>query len=297
MIEQPLSGLDAWVEFFSTAELPVLRHTVHELQAMREDIDRVSGRQIAGTILRDPMMTLRVLAYIEANRRARQTTDITTVERAIMMIGIVPFFRDFDELPLIEDALRPHPQALLGLLKVVKRDRRAAQWARDWAIVRHDLDVDEITVAALLHDFAELLMWCFAPTLALKVRDAQAADARRRSADVQAEIYGVPLYQLKMELAKRWHLPELLTQLMDNQNAANPRVRNVKLAVDLARHSATSWTDAALPDDLKGIRELLHINQETLVRRLGVDDATAQGLLALPAQGAGSEAAEPDQPQ
>lgn len=297
MIEQPLSGLDAWVEFFSTAELPVLRHTVHELQAMREDIDRVSGRQIAGTILRDPMMTLRVLAYIEANRRARQTTDITTVERAIMMIGIVPFFRDFDELPLIEDALRPHPQALLGLLKVVKRDRRAAQWARDWAIVRHDLDVDEITVAALLHDFAELLMWCFAPTLALKVRDAQAADARRRSADVQAEIYGVPLYQLKMELAKRWHLPELLTQLMDNQNAANPRVRNVKLAVDLARHSATSWTDAALPDDLKGIRELLHINQETLVRRLGVDDATAQGLLALPAQGAGGEAAEPDQPQ
>lgn len=297
MIEQPLSGLDAWVEFFSTAELPVLRHTVHELQAMREDIDRVSGRQIAGTILRDPMMTLRVLAYIETNRRARQTTDITTVERAIMMIGIVPFFRDFDELPLIEDALRPHPQALLGLLKVVKRDRRAAQWARDWAIVRHDLDVDEITVAALLHDFAELLMWCFAPTLALKVRDAQAADARRRSADVQAEIYGVPLYQLKMELAKRWHLPELLTQLMDNQNAANPRVRNVKLAVDLARHSATSWTDAALPDDLKGIRELLHINQETLVRRLGVDDATAQGLLALPAQGAGGEAAEPDQPQ
>ena len=131
MIEQPLSGLDAWVEFFSTAELPVLRHTVHELQAMREDIDRVSGRQIAGTILRDPMMTLRVLAYIEANRRARQTTDITTVERAIMMIGIVPFFRDFDELPLIEDALRPHPQALLGLLKVVKRDRRAAQWAHD----------------------------------------------------------------------------------------------------------------------------------------------------------------------
>ena len=297
MIEQPLPDLDAWVSYFGAADIPVLRHTVHELNAMREDVDRVSGRQIAATILRDPMMTLRVLAYIEANRRARQTTDITTVERAVMMIGIVPFFRDFDDLPLVEDALRPHPQALLGLLKVVKRNRRAAQWARDWAIVRHDLDVDEITVAALLHDFAELLMWCFAPTLALKVRDAQAADARRRSADVQAEIYGVPLYQLKMELAKRWHLPELLTQLMDNQNAANPRVRNVKLAVDLARHSATSWTDAALPDDLKGIRELLHINQETLVRRLGVDDATAQGLLALPAQGAGGEAAEPDQPQ
>lgn len=296
MIEQPLPDLDAWVSYFGAADIPVLRHTVHELNAMREDVDRVSGRQIAATILRDPMMTLRVLAYIEANRRARQTTDITTVERAVMMIGIVPFFRDFDDLPLVEDALRPHPQALLGLLKVVKRNRRAAQWARDWAIVRHDLDVDEITVAALLHDFAELLMWCFAPTIALQVRDAQAAEPRRRSADVQAEIYGVPLFQLKMELAKQWHLPELLTQLMDHENAANPRVRNVKLAVDLARHSSTSWSDAGLPDDFKGIRDLLHINQETLVRRLGVDDATAEVLLALPMPVAGATPAA-DQPQ
>jgi len=226
-------------------------------------------------------MTLRVLAYIEANRRARQTTDITTIERAIMMIGIAPFFRDFQDLPLIEDQLKPHPQALLGLLKVVHRARRAAQWARDWAIVRHDLDVDEITLAALLHDMAEMLMWCFAPRIAIEVRDAQNANRNRRSAVVQTEIYGIPLYQLKMALTETWHLPQLLTQLMDNQNAENPRVRNVKLAVDLARHSATSWSDAALPDDFKGIRDLLRINQQALVRRLGVDEATSVKLLAM----------------
>jgi HD-like signal output (HDOD) protein len=281
MIEQPLSDLDAWVAYFRGANLPVLRHTVQELERMRVNAENVNGRVLSGTILRDPMMTLRVLAYIQANRGTRQTTDITTIERAIMMIGIEPFFRNFQDLPQIEEQLRPHPQALLGMLKVVHRARRAAQWARDWAIVRHDLDVDEITLAALLHDMAELLMWCFAPKIAIKVRDTQIANPNTRSADIQVGTYGVALYQLKMALAETWRLPQLLTQLMDNKNAENPRVRNVKLAVDLARHSATSWSDPALPDDFRGIRELLRINQQTLVRRLGLDEATSTMLLAI----------------
>lgn len=281
MIEQPFANLESWVSYFREASLPVLRHTVQELERLRENAENVSGRALSGTILRDPMMTLRVLAYIESRRRARQTTDITTIERAIMMIGIAPFFRDFQDLPKIEDQLRAYPQALLGLLKVVHRARRAAQWARDWATVRHDLDVDEITLAALLHDIAELLMWCFAPRIALRARDTQIAHRHRRSATIQTEVYGVPLYELKMALAETWHLPRLLTQLMDNQHAENPRVRNVKLAVDLARHSADGWSDPALPDDFKGIRELLRINQQSLVRRLGVDEGTSALLLAM----------------
>lgn len=281
MIEQPFADLEAWVAYFREAPLPVLRHTVQELERMRENAENVNGRALSATILRDPLMTLRVLGYIEANRGARQTTDITTIERAIMMIGITPFFRDFQDLPQIEEQLKPHPQALLGLLKVVHRARRAAQWARDWAIVRHDLDVDEITLAALLHDMAEMLMWCFAPKIAIKVRDTQLANPNTRSALIQAETYGIALYQLKMALAETWHLPQLLTQLMDNQHAENPRVRNVKLAVDLARHSSTSWNDPALPDDFKGIRDLLRINQQSLVRRLGVDDTVAAMLVTL----------------
>jgi hypothetical protein len=51
----------------------------------------------------------------------------------------------------------------------------------------------------------------------------------------------------------------------------NPRVRNVSLAVDLARHSANGWNDPALPDDFKAIADLLRINHETLMRKLGLE--------------------------
>lgn len=272
MIEAPYPDLDTWVAHFSQAQLPVLRHTVHELDQLRANAERVNGRVLSSIILQDPMMTLRVLAYIERHRRKSQTADITTIERAIMMIGVEPFFRDFHDLPLIEDNLRPYPRALLGLLKVIARARRASHWARDWAVHRHDLDVDEITVATLLYDVAEILMWCFAPKLALRVRELQTEDRNLRSAIAQQRVYNIDLYSLQLALARGSHLPTLLTTLMDRQQAGHPRVRNVTLAVDLARHSANGWDDAALPDDYTAIEELLHISHETLIRKLGIPE-------------------------
>ncbi len=272
MIDTPLPDLDAWVAHFGATDIPVLRHTVQQLADLRANAHKSNARVISSVILHDPMMTLRMLAYIEAKRSKSRKTDITTIERALMMIGMEPFFNDFQNLPLVEDHLKAHPRALLGLLKVINRARKATHWARDWAIYRHDLDVDEISVATLLYDFAEILMWCFAPTLALQVLERQKADRALRSVAVQTEVYNVPLYQIKAALAQTWHLPQLLITLMDQQNAEHPRVRNVKLAVDLARHSANGWTDAAIPDDIKAIGELLHVSEEALVRRLGLND-------------------------
>jgi HD-like signal output (HDOD) protein len=271
MIDAPFPNLDSWVGYFSQAQLPVLRHTVNELDQLRANAENVNGRVLSSIILHDPLMTLRVLAYIEGKRGKRQSTDITTIERALMMIGVGPFFRDFDRMPLIEETLKPYPKALLGLLKVISRARRAASWAREWAVIRHDLDIDEITVATLLYDVAEILMWCFAPTLALQIKEMQARDRTLRSIVAQQQVYGIQLQALQLALAKTWHLPELLTTLMDRNNADHPRVRNVTLAVDLARHSANGWDDAALPDDYNAIEELLHISHETLLRKLGLE--------------------------
>lgn len=271
MVEHPFEGLDAWIAYFRHVDVPVLRHTLQEMERLRENAETVNGRVLAAVILRDPMMTLRVLAYIEEHRRQRQNADITTIERALMMIGVDPFFRDFRDLPVVENQLRATPRALLGLLQVIGRARKAAHWAREWAILRHDLDVDEITVAALLHDLAEILMWCFAPNLALQVQDAQTRDRNLRSAVAQEDTYNIRLQDLQLALAREFHLPELLTTLMNRSNAGNPRVKTVVLAVDMARHSAHGWDDAALPDDFHAVEELLHLSHENLLRKLGLD--------------------------
>lgn len=272
MLESPFSDIEAWSLFYGNAELPVLRHTLQQLDQIRERANTANTRTLAAVILRDPLLTLRVLNYIELHRASRQLTDITTIERALMMIGVEPFFREFHSLPLVEDRLKDHPRALLGLLKVIARARRAAAWAREWAVIRHDLDVDEITVAALLRYASDMLMWCFAPTLALKVRELQAQDRRLRSSVAQQKVFNIKLDELQMVLVRQWHLPELLTTLMDPAQSENPRIRNVMLACNLARHSDNGWDDLALPDDYRAIGELLHLDSPSLMAKLGLDD-------------------------
>lgn len=276
MIDHALESLQSWVAYLSQVEIPVLKRTERELARLRENEDRVSGREIAQVVLQDPLMAVRVLAYIEAHRRRSQTADITTIDRAIMMLGITPFFRNFASLGLTESHLGAHPKALLGLLQVVARARRAAHFARDWALVRHDLDVDEITVAALLRDIAEILLWCFAPSLSLEVAALKAKNPSMRSHVAQQAVFGINVWDLQLALCQAWHLPQLLTTLMSDAHANSPRVRNVVLADDLARHAANGWNDPALPDDFRAIADLLHTTPDAVMMRLGVDAYTAE---------------------
>jgi HD-like signal output (HDOD) protein len=250
----------------------VLRHTVQQLEALKKDADNINTRQLATVIMHDPLMTMRVFCHMEAHRSDRQVTDITTIERALMMIGLQPFFKQFKDLPVVETQLKGHPRAMLGLLQVVARARHAAEWGRDWALLRKSPEFDEISVAALLHDLPEILMWCFAPTLALRIKERQKADRTCRSVVLQEEVFGVPLYLIKQELVVLWGLPKLLTFLMSPENAESPNVRNVKLAVDLARHTANGWNDAAIGDDLRGIREMLHMAGSHLLERVGAPE-------------------------
>jgi len=273
MIDHPLPDRDAWVLLFSNNSLPVLRATKRRLGEMREDLDDLDARELAHLILRDPIMTVRVLAYIQPFRGRSLQHDITTIAGAVMMSGLLPFFRRFDNLPSIEDALKAHdPHALLGVLHVIRRAQRAADYAQDWAIRRQDMNLEEIRIAALLHDLAEILVWCFAPSLALDIQARQQAQPTMRSAEAQYQVLGLTYQDIQVALCKVWHLPDLLSLLIDDQHQDQVRVRNVSLAVRLARHSAHGWDDPALPDDYRDIGELLHLTPDAVRRHIGVPD-------------------------
>ena len=278
MLNQPLQDIDAWVQFFSDHCLPVLRVTKRRLNEMREDLDNVDARELARLILLDPIMTVRVMAFIQPMRGRSLQRDITTIASAVMMSGIEPFFRHFEELPTIEDMLKGQdPHALLGVLQIIRRAQRAAEYAHDWAIWRHDINMEEVRSAALLHDLAEILVWCFAPRLGLDIRAQQVANPTMRSADAQMNtLQGITFQDIQMALCRVWHLPELLQTLIDDANATHPRVRNVTLAVRLARHSANGWDDPALPDDYTDIGQLLNLSPEAVRQRLGLEPMPAR---------------------
>ena len=281
MTEQSLRNIDDWVTLLSSKEMPILRQTARRLEQCYERVDLISGRDIASIVLQDPLMAVRVLAYIQPFTGKHLRSDITTIANAVMMLGIEPFFRKFETPATIEAALKDEPQALLGVLQVIRRVQRASRYAHDWAFERHDLNIEEVTLAALLHDLAEVLLWCFAPKLASEIREKLQKDKTLRSHVAQQEVLGFPLIDLQKALCTAWHLPELLNALMDDANAHLPRVQNVTLAVNLARHSTDDWNNAALPDDFSAIGQLLHIDRQTLLNRLGIPgDAVQRFMLA-----------------
>ena len=283
MPDQPLHDIDTWVSRFSAAQIPILRQTARRLEDARSNVDRIGGREVAAIVLHDPLMAVRVLAYIQAFHGKHLRSQITTIGNAVMMLGVEPFFRAFESPLTVEVLLKDEAPALLGMLHVVRRAQRASNYAYDWARERLDLNVEEVTLAALLHDLAEILLWCFAPREAAAIRDLQQADRRLHSADAQRQVLGFALADLQKALCVAWHLPELLNALMDDANATHARVRNVTLATKLARHSANDWTDAALPEDLRAIASLLHIDAEMLRARLQIP---AEVLPTLPTDGA-----------
>lgn len=272
MIDFPFLGAAPWVDHFEEIELPVLRHTVQKLNDLRQTAETINTRKLAAIIETDPLMTLRVFRTVQQRRSKNQSADITTIERALVMMGTHGFYDSLEDLPTIEQQLKGYPKAMLGLLKVIARSRQAALWARDWALLRQNVSFEEIAMAALLHDFVEILMWCFAPTLAKQAGERLAADTIRRPDSIEQEIFGAPLEEIMIELIAHWGLPPLLRTLMSPANAEAANVLNVKLAVDLARHTGNSWNDAALPNDYQTIETLLHIGHSNLLERIGAPE-------------------------
>jgi HD-like signal output (HDOD) protein len=252
----------------------VLEATSVLLEEMRANEDAVDAHILADAIVNDPLMTLKVLSLVAQLRRGREGSDTETITAALVMLGIPPFFKWFGPQPTVESLLSVNPEALAGFNEVLRRSRRAARFAIGFAVHRMDYDAPVIHEAALLHDFAELLLWLRAPALALEVMRRQQADPSLRSSTVQRELLNIELPELEHALMKSWRLPGLLVDFTDDHSRRlTPQVRNVQLAIRVARHSAQSWDNPALPDDVREIGELLNLALEPTMRLLREIDA------------------------
>lgn len=236
----PLPDLAVCRDSLKQADIPVPAAAAAALERLREAEQAregsVDANRIGETLGRDPLMTLRVLVHSARRRPPGRLGDPQTVTAAVVMMGIPPFFREFGAQPTVEQRLAGRPQALACLGAALARADRAASLALAFAAQRGDADAGLIHQAALLHDFAGLLLWCHAPELALAVerqRDAERAAALAARELADGCIAPGPLAELQWSLADAWRLPVLLRRPQRERDALRPRSRCVALAVRL----------------------------------------------------------------
>lgn len=258
-MQRDVQGLEAWIAWLGEVDIPVLGQTARDLAKLREDPRHLDARNISQIVARDPLMSVKLLHRFNRDRRKSEFPEFTQIERAVIMMGQEAFFDRVPPRPLVEDVLRTNLDALTMLLRSVRRSHRAAKYAGDWAVMLHDLHFEEIRTVACLYDFAEQLLWCFAPERMIAMRDAHRADRTLRSKDAQEAVFGFAFVDLQTALARQWGLPALLLETMTNACSLQSRLQNVTLAVNVTRHSARGWDDAALPDDYQEIGHLLRV--------------------------------------
>ena len=271
-MDETFYAIPQWIDFFAKTPIPVLKHTARELERLQEDEGRLSTREITSIVLNDPFMVFRVISFAKQHQGRHQLQDLIQVEQAILMMGSDAFYRNLPANPLVEDQLHANIPALTHLLRLIKRGHRAAYFASNWAAIQKDLHSEEIRIAALLHDLAEMLMWCFAPEKMNEIYDMQHTDKALRSKTAQQQVLGFKLVDLQKALVEKFQLPPLLSKLMEDQDASEHRAINVALAVNLARHSANGWDDAALPDDYSDIADFLRVDVARARYIIGVPD-------------------------
>lgn len=245
-----MKSLALWVNEIKLEALPVLRRTALAVPYMAKNAENLSATDIAEIVLHDPLMTLKVIGLANSRSHGRFGAEIATVQSAVFMLGVPPFFSHFAALKPIEDTMRG--REMNGLLNCLSRAHHAAWQARDLAILRADIKSEEVYVGTLLHDMGEMVMWCVAPELMLHVlRTVRREKASRE--EVEKSVLGFTLWEFQQALAQAWKLPELLLMFMDDENAGNPRALIAIIGSALARHSASGWHSTKLLSDYEVI--------------------------------------------
>lgn len=259
LVSTPLRDLPTWAGFLSQVEIPVLPETALALAALAGDQERTAAQGVAAIVMRDPLMSVKLYRHLASLRRRTQLTDVESLTGSVVMLGLTPFFNAFGALRPIAPPAGHTQNWHRGLMAVLGRATRAADYAFEWAVRRNDMDAEIIYTATLLHDFTEMLLWCVAPALSSALERQLADNPGMRSAEAQRMVLNVEINALQHELMLRWHLPELLVRITDDHAAADPQVRTVTLAIAMARHSAGGWNNPALPDDYAALGALLNM--------------------------------------
>ncbi|MHB0918817.1 MAG: HDOD domain-containing protein, partial [Thiobacillus sp.] len=84
----------AWLAFLGQAEIPVLKQTARELERLSADESHLDARSIANVVTDDPLMTVKLLRYMQTHKHRNQKYELVDVKEALLMMGLDAYFRE-----------------------------------------------------------------------------------------------------------------------------------------------------------------------------------------------------------
>ena len=252
-----MMGLKAWVDHLSNAEMPALATVIKELNELTEG-DDVSVNQLSDAILKDANLTSKVLRIANSVHYNPSRVSITTISRAVVLIGFSSV-RAISISALIIDALLG-PNAKECMMKTMAQAFHAATQAKKLCPDEMGEDEkEEVFIAALLYHLGEMAFWsCNSPQveeLAVALSDP---GANKR--EVSEELIGVNFRVLSKGLSKQWSIGGVLQEALEGRSAASPAAQAVMLGQEVSHAALQGWDSGSMEKVMEKIVKFTNVS-------------------------------------
>lgn len=254
--------LREWIKRIKDKPIPVLAHTIDQLRKLNAR-DDAPVHEIVEVVEQDPGLTVQLLRFCNDQQGHRLQREVASVQQAIMLVGTRKLNDMAMKLPLLHKTLQEPARS--QVLRVFCRAYHAGMQAIEWAKLRRDMTPDEVFAATQLHFLGEMVLAQHAPNKLLECFDMR-REKNIASEEAQYLVLGFTFDQLSMAIAKEWHLPQLVIDALQSENANHPRGFTIMLAVQLARSASIDWYSDKMRGIYKQVAECIDYPEDDICK-------------------------------
>lgn len=254
--------LAQWVRYLSDEEMPVLATTARRIAGISGEHD-TSVAELAQVVLADSAMTTKVLRMANSVYYNPAGSAISTVSRAIVMLGFDAVRAIALSIAMVDTLLRGRRHE--RVTEEMARSFHAAVQAKALAECRGDTAPEEVFIATLLYRLGYMAFWCFPQGYEEEME--KQLDGAQEEAPVERKVLGFTLGELTAALNREWHLSDLLAQAIEGKGT-DPRTGDIHLGVELAKTVQEGWDAPEVAHVVARIAEFTRYPQDDTLKRL-----------------------------
>ncbi len=267
---QPQS-IDDWTEMLRAQELPIFSNTAQSIYRSLDDSSK-GAMDLASIILQDPNLTAKLLKISNSPYYNPSRQKISTVSRAIIILGAGVIRELTLACSFFESILSPNNKERAN--QEIAQAIHAAVQARELAIAMHDGSPEEVFVAALLLNIGHIAFWCSHSKQATQVNDL-IAKKKIPAPDAEKQILGFTLQDLGKKLSKSWRLGGLIEESICRPQLTNRRIQIVLMGSEISAALTSGWESSAMSDCLERLEKLSGEPSNELIAKIKKNMANA----------------------
>lgn len=242
--------LEQWVRYLSEVEMPVLATTARAIAGISDNVD-TSVTDLAQVVLADSSMTARVLRMANSVYYNPSGKTISTVSRAIVMLGFDAVRAIALSIAMVDTFLRGRQHERVTAEMAVSF--HAAIQAKAIATYCRDASPEEVFIATLLNRLGHMAFWCFPNGYDDELEQAISVLGDEKIAE--REVLTFNLVNLTQALNEEWHLSPLLGRSFSEQGKKEKRTQPLLQAIKLAQAALEGWSSGPARSVIADIAE------------------------------------------